>query len=321
MGEMSDFNIVQETRKAIKRINKTIRETALEYSYYLSQLTGCHVYLKLENQQIAGSFKIRGAANLMLSLSTKEKELGVVASSSGNHGAAVAYLLDKLRVEGTIYLPENVSESKVDALRTYGAEVSFLGKDVVETERFARRIAEEKQIILIPPYNHPDIIAGQATIALELERQIKRMDVVLVPVGGGGLISGIAGYLKSLNRQIRIIGCQPQNSPVMFESLRAGKIIEMDSMPTISDGTAGGIEKDSITFDLCQEYVDEFAILTEEEIMAAMTLMLEKEYILIEGAAALPVAALIKMNSGFEDKSIILIITGKRISLDKLNFD
>ena len=216
-------------------------------------------------------------ANLMLSLSTKERALGVVVASSGNHGAAVAYLLDKLRVEGSIYLPENVSESKVDALRTYGAELSFRGKDVVETEWFARRIAKEKQIILIPPYNHPDIIAGQATIALELERQIQRMDAVLVPVGGGGLISGIAGYLKSLNRKIRIIGCQPQNSPVMFESLRAGQIIEMDSMPTISDGTAGGIEKDSITFELCQEYVDEFVILTEEEIMAAMTLMLEKE--------------------------------------------
>lgn len=312
------IDFLRTALEAQEKIRDVVRETPLEYSNCLSDLSGASVYLKLENIQVTGSFKIRGAANALLSLSDEQKKRGVVAASSGNHGTAVAYLLDKLCVEGTIYLPENVSKSKLEALRTYGTQLIFRGKDVVETEHFARRIAEDKQLILIPPYNHPDIIAGQATIALELERQIQRMDAVLVPVGGGGLISGIAGYLKSLNKKIRIIGCQPQKSPVMFESLRAGRIIEMDSLPTISDGTAGGIEKDSITFEACQKYVDEFIILTEEEIMAAMTLMLGKENILVEGAAALPVAALIKTNSRFIDKSIILIITGKRISWNKL---
>ncbi len=311
-------DFLETVRKAQERIRDIVRETPLEYSNYLSDLSGASVYLKLENTQVTGSFKIRGAANVLLSLSDEQKKRGVVAASSGNHGVAVAYLLDKLRIAGTICLPENVSEAKADALRSYGVALSFHGKDVVQTEQFARKVAGEKQLTLIPPYNHPEIIAGQATIAHELQHQVERMDAVLAPVGGGGLIAGIAAYLKFLNKRIKIIGCQPQNSPVMFESLRAGRIVEMDSQPTISDGTAGGIDKGSITFGMCQEHVDEFVIVTEEEIIAAIRLMLDKENMLVEGAAALSVAALLQTNSRFRSKNIILIISGKRISLEKL---
>lgn len=312
------INIKKEAIEAEKRIRKHIRETPVEYSPYLSQSVNCKVYLKLENLQLSGSFKLRGTMNKLLSFTKKEREIDFVTASSGNHGAAVAYGLNKLGLKGTIYLPEYVTQTKIEALRYYGTELKLYGTDCIQTENIARETAKKNNLNYIPPYNDLKIIGGQATIGIELLRQINKIDAVLVPVGGGGLISGIAGYLKSSDKNIEIVGCQPENSAVMYESIKAGKIVEMESKPTISDGSAGGIEQDTITFDICKNYVDDFILVTEEEIKEAIRLILDKHSMLIEGAAALSVASYIKVKERFKDKNVILIISGAKISLDQL---
>ncbi len=310
--------LIKETLEAEERIRKHIRETPLEYSPYLSQLGKSNVFLKLENIQITGSFKLRGATNKVLSLSDEEISRGLIAASSGNQGAAIAYLLNKFGFIGTICLPENAEKSKVESLLLYGANLKFFGTDCIQTEIFARKEAQRHGATLIPPYNDPKIIGGQATIAIELFRELKTFDAVLAPVGGGGLISGIAGYVKSCSPNVKIMGCQPENSPVMYESIKAGHIIEMESKPTLSDGSAGGIEKGSITFNICQKYVDDFILVSEEEIKNAILLCLKKHNMLIEGAAALSIAAYLKEKKRFKNKTVVLIISGSKISIDNL---
>ncbi|MFC1783426.1 threonine/serine dehydratase [Planctomycetota bacterium] len=313
------MNIKQLALEAEVRIRPHIRETPLEHSPYLSRLGNCKVYLKLENMQISGSFKFRGATNIFLSLTDQEKNCGVATASSGNHGAAVAYLLDKFNCTGTIYLPDYASPAKVEELRLYqGVELQFHGSDCIDTENYARAQAQKNHQTYIPPYNHPLIVAGQATCGIELQKQLPDLDAVLVPVGGGGLICGIAGYLKSDNQNVEIIGCQPQNSAVMYESIKAGHILDMPSKPTISDGSAGGIEPDSITFDICRQYVDDFILTSEQEIIDALKLILEKHYMLVEGSGALAVASFVKEKNQFENKNVVLVISGKKIALDTL---
>ena len=308
-------SVQNEVLEAEKRIRKHIRETPLEYSSFLSEEANCDVYLKCENIQVTGSFKFRGAANYFLSLSEPEKLKGLVTSSTGNHGAAFAYLLNKFGGSGTIYVPESATPSKVDALRSPGVQIVIHGDDCVETERFARQEAEKKGQVYIAPYNHLKIIGGQGTVAIELQRQLERMDAVFIPVGGGGLISGVAGYLKSQDTGIGIIGCQPENSHVMKASVEAGRIVEMVSRPTLSEGTAGGIEPGSITVDICSEHVNDFILVTEKEIEDAILLVLQKHYMLIEGAAALTVAAFLKMKKEHENKTVVLILSGKKIGI------
>ena len=308
----------EEISEASKRIRAYIRMTPLEYSPHLSSLGSGKVYLKLENFQVTGSFKIRGAFNKILSLSEEEKEKGVVTASTGNHGVAVAYALQKLKYKGIIFLPENASPAKLEDLKFYDVELRFHGKDCVETENYARRFASEKGMTYLPPYNDVKIVAGQGTVGVEIAEQIKNVDSVLVPVGGGGLVSGIALYLKSINPDIEIIGCQPLNSPVMYESIKAGKIVEMESKPTLSDGTAGGIEKGAITFEICQKYVDDFILVTEEEIKNAIRLVVEKHHMIVEGAAALSVASYLKEKERFMGKKVVLVLSGCRLSSNTL---
>ncbi|MCP2604482.1 threonine/serine dehydratase, partial [Candidatus Aminicenantes bacterium AC-708-M15] len=306
------MNIRKEVIEAEKRIKTYIRETPLDFSSYLSQKCGANVYLKLENFQITGSFKIRGALNKILSLNSQEKKK-IITASSGNHGIAVAYVLDKFDYKGIVYLPKNTSSAKVEILRSYTINIKFYGDDCIETEKFAKKIAEDKDYIYISPYNDYKIIGGQGTIAIELERQLKEIDAIFIPVGGGGLISGISGYLKPERPDIKIIGCQPRNSPIMYESIKAGRIVELKSEPTISDATAGGIEVGSITFDICKKYVDEFIIVEENEIKNAIKLMLDKNSMIIEGAGALSIASFLKVNRKFRNKNVVLIISGARI--------
>ena len=304
--------------EAEKRIRPHIRETPVEESIWLSEVTGGEVFLKLENLQITNSFKLRGAANKLLSLSDEESSRGIVTASSGNHGSAIAYLLRRFGWPGTIYVPETVSRAKVGALEQYGADLKFHGQDGIETENFARQIAEEKGMTYVSPYNDEKIIGGQGTIALELEGQLGEIDAVVVPVGGGGLIAGVAGYLKSLDPSIDIVGCQPRNSKVMYESLAAGKILDLPSEPTLADGTAGGIEVDSLTFTVCQETIDEMLLIEEEEIEDSIRQVLKRHHLLIEGAAALSVAALLRDVERFAGKKVVLVLSGARISLDVL---
>ena len=317
-GPLAGINLKKEVGRAERRIRKYIRLTPLEYSPFFSQEGNCEVHLKLENIQLTGSFKLRGTMNKLLSLSKKERKSILVTASSGNHGVAFAYALKKLGLKGIIYLPGYTSKAKLDSIKYYDVVLKMFGTDCVKTEIHAREEAEKNDFLYIPPYNDLKIIGGQGTVGIELKRQLEQIDVVLVPVGGGGLISGIAGYLKSLDENIEIVGCQPLNSAVMAESIEAGEIIEMESQPTLSDGSAGGIEKGSITFDICQKYVNDFILVSEEEIREAIKLVLEKHSMLIEGAGALTVASFMKAKESFKGKNVVLVISGAKISMDIL---
>ncbi len=312
------IDVKKEVLDAEKRIREHIRETPLEPSPHLSQLGDARVYLKLESNQITGSFKLRGALNKFLSLTAEQQKEKVLTASSGNHAAALAYTLHKFGGRGVIYLPENVSPAKVEALRAYGVELKFHGDDCIQSETLARETAAHTDRVFISPYNDPKIIGGQGTIAIELLRQIDKPDAVLVPVGGGGLISGIAGYLKAVNQHIEIIGCQPQNSAVMHASIQAGKILELESKPTLADGTAGGLEPNAVTFDICKKFVDDFILVSESDIKNAIIFCIERHQLLIEGAAAISIAAFMKDRKRFAGKNVVLIISGKKISLEQL---
>ena len=318
MGTRTEMDVASAAALAEPRIRPYVRETPLDHSLHFSQSTGAEVFLKLENLQYTGSFKVRGAMNKLLSLAPAQRRRGVVAASSGNHGAAVAYGLHALGLAGIVFVPETASVTKLAAMRRYGVEVRQHGDDSLVSELAARAYAEEHGLAYISPYNDPDVVAGQGTIGVELMRQLPHVDAVFVSVGGGGLIGGIAGYLKAQLPNVMVIGCLPMNSPVMAESIKVGQIVDMVSLPTLSDGTAGGIEPGAMTFELCRRWVDEYVLVTEEEIAAAMRLVMESHHQLIEGAAGVAVAGFLKRQTEFRGKNVAIVLCGANISLASL---
>jgi threonine dehydratase len=308
-----------EVIEAEQRIRPYIKETPLEYSIYLSQLSQAHVWLKLENLQHTGSFKLRGAMNKLLTLGEEHMNRPVVTASTGNHGGGVAFGLRTLDRPGLIFVPENAAPAKVDAIRRLGAETRVHGSNCLETENFAQQYAERNGLIYISAYNDPAVIAGQGTIGREVARQSPRIDALFASVGGGGLISGMACYLKSqLPNPLSIIGCLAENTPEMALSVKAGKFIECSPKPTLSDGTAGGFERGAITFDLCRNLVDDFVLLSEEEIAEAMRRFIETHHMLIEGAAGVAIAGFLKMQERFRNQNVVIVICGANISLSTL---
>jgi len=299
--------------EARTRIAPHIRHTECQRSASLSKAAGAEVYLKLENQQISGSFKLRGVMNKLLSLTPDRRSRHLVAASTGNHGAAFAHAVGELGLEGLLFLPSNAAASKLRAIEASGLPFELVGEDCVETEKHARDYAAANGCVWISPYNDPAIVAGQGTIGPELLEQLHEIDAVLVPVGGGGLASGIAAYLQDVAPTVEIIGCQPEASAVMFESVKAGEIVEMESLPTLSDATAGGIEEGSITFDLCRRFVDRYNLVSEGEIAAAIRFIHDHEDMVIEGGAALPVAVMLRRPPELEGKTVVLVITGSKI--------
>ncbi len=312
------MNILQDILQAEHRIRPYIRTTPLEFSELLSKLTGGRVFLKLENTQYTGSFKVRGAMNALLSLTAEQRAKGVVTASSGNHGLAVAFGLHTLKMLGVIFVPEDTASTKIAAIRQYEAELRFWGNDCVITEQYARSYAEQHEMVYVSPYNDQHVIGGQGTIAVELCRQIEDVDVVLAALGGGGMISGIAEYIKTVFRGTKVIGCSPEHSPVMAKSVQAGQLLDMESLPTLSDGTAGGIEPNAITFPLCQRLVDDYMLVSEEEIRQAMRLCIEAHHLLIEGAAGVPLAALLQTPARFREKTVVVVLCGANISMETL---
>jgi threonine dehydratase len=307
--------MVEKIKQAEQRIRFYIRETPLEHSPTLSTHSS-QVYLKLENYQHTGSFKVRGAFNKLLSLSEK-KAKGIVTASTGNHGAAVAYALKTLNHKGIIFVPEIASKAKVAKIQRLGSEVRYYGDDGVLTENYARQFATENNMTYISPYNDEAVIAGQGTIAAELEKQLEQTDNILVALGGGGLISGVASYLKHVNPKAKVIACSPQNSAVMMESVKAGKILELPSLPTLSDATAGGVEASAITFELCRDLVDDYVTATEEEIKTAWRDFLATHSMMIEGAAALVIACYQKIQTTLRGNTV-LVMCGANMSLETL---
>lgn len=303
---------------AERQIRPYVRETPLDESLAFSQLTGAEVHLKLENLQYTGSFKLRGAMNKLLALSSEQRSRGVVAASSGNHGAAVAYACRILKTPGVVFVPESISSTKLGAMQRYGVDVRVHGDDSLISELAARRFAAERGLAYISPYNDAEVVAGQGTIGVELARQVPRLETVFVAVGGGGLIGGIAGYLKSRRPGVRVVGCQPMNSDVMWQSVRAGCILDLPSLPTLSDGTAGGIEEDALTFALCRDLVDEWVLVTEEEIATAMRQVMEYHHLLVEGASGVAVAGLTKLAGECAGQRVAAVLCGANISLSAL---
>jgi threonine dehydratase len=312
------MDLYDQVLHAVRRIGPLTRETYLEYSPALRQISGATVALKLENLQYTGSFKVRGALNKVLSLTDQERALGVVAASTGNHGLAVAYSLRQVDGCGVVFTPQTADPSKVAAIERVGGEVRMVGTDSVETEYYARQYASQHGKTYISPYNDPVVVAGQGTVGWELSRQAEAIDAVFVSLGGGGLISGIASYLKRSHPSAKIIGCSPENSQVMIQSVRAGRILELPSLPTLSDGTAGGVEANAITFKLCQRLVDDYETVTEEEIGESLRLFLNTHHMLIEGSAAVAVAAFLKRRHQFAGKHVVIILCGANISLETL---
>lgn len=312
------MNLKSAIEKAEKRIRPYVRNTYCIASPQFSQLTGCHVYFKLENLQHTGSFKVRGAMNKLLSLTEEQKKRGIITASSGNHGAAIAYALAQFNMEGLIVVPENASPTKIALIKSYGGNVQFHGTDTGMTESFAKDYATKNNMEYLSPYNDFTIIAGQGTIAVEMFKQLNNIDAVFVSIGGGGLMSGNAAYCKAVNPNTKIIGSSPINSPVLIQSIKAGKIIDLKSKPTLSDATAGGVEHDTITFELCRQYVDNYDLVTEDEIKAAIVKFIEAERMLIEGSAGVAIASLLKRAGEFQGKNVVVIICGANISLETL---
>jgi threonine dehydratase len=303
-------------REAHAALRPGVAVTPLAYSPRLSAQTGCEIYLKCEHLQHTGSFKFRGASNKIRLLTSEQREKGVVTASSGNHGQGVALAGKLAGVPVTVYATTCASALKLEAIRGWGAEVITLDTDPLRVELEAAAQASQTGRTYISPYNDADVIAGQGTIGTELIEQLSSVDAVFVAVGGGGLIAGIAGALKHLVQSAEIVGCWPEKSPIMERCLAAGKIIEVDEEYTLSDGTAGNLEPDTITFPLCQQWIDRKVLVNEDEIRQAMKAVARYERWMIEGAAGVALAGAIKLASEFQGKKVAVILCGRNILLE-----
>lgn len=292
----------------------------MERSSVLSDMFGAEVYLKCEHLQHTGSFKLRGALNKLITLQqeTAGIKLNVIAASTGNHGLAVAYAANRLNIQATIYLPESTSQGKQTAIRALGASIVLVKGDCLQAENEARSHSVASGKPYISPYNDSDIVAGQGTIGLELSQQLTGIDAVFVSVGGGGLISGVAAYLKDINPHTQIIGCWPENASAMLECIKAGRIIEVPEQPTLSSSTAGGLEANSITFPLCQNLIDNYACVSEKEIKHGIKFIAEHDRWLVEGAAGTAVATFLKLGTNYRGKKVVILLCGRNISLDQV---
>ncbi|MSP38176.1 MAG: threonine ammonia-lyase [Deltaproteobacteria bacterium] len=309
---MITFVDVEEARE---RIKEQIYFSPLPYSETLSRMTGNRVFCKLENLQLTGSFKERGALNRLLTLSAEEARRGVIAASAGNHGMALAFHSRRLNIASTIVMPLFAPLIKVTRVRQYGAQGILHGNDYDSALAEAQRLSQEQQLTFVSAFNDPWIVAGQGTIGLELYEQNPDLDAVIVPVGGGGLIAGIALVLKTLNPKIRIIGVQAETVPSMKTALAKGAPERVPPATTIADGIA--VRRVGETpFELVKEFVDEIVTVSEGEIANAVLLLLEIEKTVAEGAAAVPLAALINKKIALENKNVGLVISGGNIDMN-----
>jgi threonine dehydratase len=292
----------------------------------LSEATGAQILLKCEHLQHTGSFKVRGALAKLAALSEQQRARGVVAASTGNHGLGVAYALSVFGGTGIVCVPPGASPVKVAAIRRFGVEVREMGADAAQTEVLARAYADDRGLVYVSPYNDLDVIAGQASIGVELLEQLDArpfngmsrdnrpgdLDAVIVSVGGGGLSAGVAAALKRARPDVLVVGASPANDAAMAASVVAGRIVDVAARATVSDGTAGGIEAGAITFELCRELIDEWVLVSEDDIAVALRLVVDGQHQLIEGAAATAVAAAAKYAG--PGQRVVVISCGANIS-------
>lgn len=305
---------IADIGRASERIASTARRTPLERSRWLSAEHGRDVFLKLECFQLTGSFKIRGAMAKLSALTQDERSHGVLTVSAGNHGLAVAHCCEVLQLDATIVVPESASRAKVASIRRYPVTLIERGATYDDAERAAREMERESGVTFVSPYNDREVIAGQGTIGPEILEDSPDLDVVVVPVGGGGLLAGVALAAKAINPQIKVYGAEPLTSPTMSAAIEAGRIVEIEEQSTIADGCAGNIEPGSMTFPIIERLVDGIILVSEDSIRTAIVRIAREDHLMIEGSAAVSVAAL--SDARLEGKSVAAIVSGRNISLD-----
>jgi len=311
--------LVQAIEQAHQRIAPHLRRTPVELSPFLSAATGARVWCKLENYQRTGSFKLRGALNKVLSSSRAEQQRGFVAASTGNHGAAMAYAARLCDAPVTVFVPTTADPDKVERLRRDGVSVEIAGDDCTDAEAAARVFAADRGVTYVSPYNDLTVVAGQGTLGLELHEQLPDLDAVFIALGGGGLTGGVAAWLKSVRPKIQVVGCSPLNSAVMVRSIQAGRILDLPSLPTLSEGTAGGVEHQSITFEICRQFVDRLEMVPESAIADALRAFMTNHHAMIEGAAAVPMAAVLADGRSLAGQCVAVVVCGANIAMNTLH--
>jgi threonine dehydratase len=307
--------IARLSYEAVSVIAKYAHKTPIDFSNTFSRMSKCKVFLKYENLQKTGAFKVRGALFKVSRVAGKAR--GVVTASAGNHAQGVAYAARVHGLRAVIVMPETASISKVEATRSYGAEVVLYGRVYDEAEEKAQAIAEEQGLVYVHAFDDEEVIAGQGTIAYELLEQLPSFDVVVVPIGGGGLASGVASVIKTRRPGVSIIGVEPANAPKMVASLRAGKPVTIEPKPTIADGLVAK-RPGELTYRLVSELVDDIVLVSEEEIAYAIYMLLERAKVLAEGAGAAALAALLAGKVACEGKRVVALVTGGNIDLTTL---
>jgi len=300
---------------AKKRISPYVTRTPLVRAHSLSDLCEAEIWCKLETMQPTGAFKLRGATNAILRLNEDQRKSGVVAVSTGNHGRGVAYAAREQGIRAVICLSSLVPDNKVEAIKSLGADVRIVGNSQEEAEIEANRLTEEEGLIPISPFDHPDVIAGQGTIGLELLEDFPELNCVVVPLSGGGLIGGIALALKAASPKIHVVGVTMEKGPAMVLSLEAGKPVDVEEEESLADSLGGGIGLvNHYTLSLVQELVDETLLVSEEEIGQAIQYVFETQRMVLEGGAAVGTAALLAKKLEIQGKNVALIYSGNNIS-------
>lgn len=315
---MSDFTIKYSDIVAAQRtLSGITKNTTLLTSKSFSQMAECNMFMKLENLQTTGSFKVRGAYNKIANLDKNAIKRSVVAASAGNHAQGVAYSSTKLGIKSTIFMPSFTPPLKVIATRSYGANVILSGDSFDDAFEASQIYCKENNATYIHPFNDPFVIAGQGTIGIEIFNQLQDVDIIVVPIGGGGLISGIALAVKEMNPKIKIIGVEADGAASMFESRKANKLVQLPHVNTIADGIAVKRPGD-LTFNLVQKYVDDLVTVTDNEIAHTAYLLLQRAKILAEPSGVASVAAVLFKKANFIGKNVVPIISGGNINMNLL---
>jgi threonine dehydratase len=299
-------------RQADQRIRPAIVHSPCTYSLQLSRMCGCEVYCKLDQRQITGSFKERGARNKLVQLSNAERSRGVIAASAGNHALALAYHGRQLGIAVTVVMPKWAPMIKVANCRAFGATVIQHGDSFQDARNHAHALMNERGMIYVHGFDDLDIIAGQGTLGLEILEDVPDVDAVVVPVGGGGLIAGVGTAIKALQPRVRVIGVEPENAPTMAESLKRGQVTRIECRPTLADGLAIA-EVGKLCFEIARNVVDQLVLVDEPSIAKAVLRLLEMEKIVVEGAGASPLAGMLSKPLGLEGKKVVLLLAGGNI--------
>jgi threonine dehydratase len=319
---MARFPLISDVLVARQRLAGVAVHTPLEVSTRLAEESGAaEVRLKLELLQPTGAFKIRGAFNKVALVAADEPDAWLVTASSGNHGIAVASAAARHGMRLTVLVPASVSPAKLERLRALESDrcvVEVFGREYDEVEDEARRRHREGMATYVAPYNDPDVIAGQATVAVEVLEDWPACDAMVAPIGGGGLISGIGLWAKAVRPGMRLIGVQPTASPPMYAYFESGSTKPMPIAPTLADGVAGNIERDSITWKMCRQLVDEVVLIDEDQIAEGMTWALQAHQLVVEASAALPIAALRAGLGGLAGRHVTAVLTGRNVDLAAL---